>query len=157
MRLLHFLKKSAISIRLTATAKDEAIREMVGLLADQLGGASVQDAVGAVLERERLGSTAVGHGVAIPHGKVQGVQHMLSAFAIAPHGIDFDSANGESVNFIYLLLSPQTCIGLHLQALAKVSRLFRSDAFVSRLNAANSVDEVYKILEEVDSPPVHIA
>ena len=82
-------------------------------------------------ERERLGSTAIGDGIAIPHGKLRGISRILGVFGRSPQGVDFDSLDGNPTHLFFLLVAPEDSASLHLKALARVSRLFKDAASAS--------------------------
>ena len=110
------------------------------------------DALAAVLaERERLGSTAIGDGIAIPHGKIRGVNQILGTFGRHPKGVDFESLDGNPTHLFFLLVAPEDSTSLHLKALARVSRLFKDAAFREHLLAARDAAEIYRLIVEEDS------
>ncbi len=102
-------------------------------------------------ERERLGSTAIGDGIAIPHGKLKGITQILGVFGRSREGIDFDSLDGSPTHLFFLLVAPEDSASLHLKALARVSRLFKDGGFRQRLLDAADSDELYRLLKEEDS------
>jgi PTS system nitrogen regulatory IIA component len=102
-------------------------------------------------ERERLGSTAIGDGIAIPHGKIRGVRQIIGTFGRAIKGVDFDSLDGHPTHLFFLLVAPEDSASLHLKALARVSRLFRDNAFREHLLAARDSAEIYGLIVEEDS------
>jgi len=102
-------------------------------------------------ERERLGSTAIGDGIAIPHGKLKGLTQILGVFGRSREGIDFDSLDGSPTHLFFLLVAPEDSARLHLKALARVSRLFKDAGFRQRLLDAADSEELYRLLKEEDS------
>ncbi len=102
-------------------------------------------------ERERLGSTAIGDGIAIPHGKIRGITQILGAFGRSTRGLDFDSLDGNPTHLFFLLIAPEESTSLHLKALARVSRLFKDGAFRQHLLEARDAGELYRLLKEEDS------
>ncbi len=102
-------------------------------------------------ERERLGSTAIGDGIAIPHGKLKGITQILGVFGRSREGIDFDSLDGSPTHLFFLLVAPEDSASLHLKALARVSRLFKDAGFRQHLLDAADSDELYRLLKEEDS------
>lgn len=100
----------------------------------------------AFLTRERLGSTGLGHGVAIPHGRVPGNERTLAAFVRLEHGVDFDASDQQPVDLIFALLVPENSTEIHLQTLATLARLFSDEAFCQQLRAAPSAGAVHQLL-----------
>jgi len=101
-------------------------------------------------ERERLGSTAIGDGIAIPHGKLPGLREVLGAFGRHLQGVDFQSLDGRPTQLFFLLVAPEDSVGAHLKALARVSRLLKDRAFRARLLAAADQAELCRIIREED-------
>lgn len=152
MRMSDFVVREAIIPELTSGSKEVVIREMVESLRDagQFRTGDTEDVVRAILARERLGSTGIGRGVAIPHTKHQGVERLVGTVAVSSKGIPFDSLDGEVVHVFVLLISPQDRPGDHLRALENVSRCLREDSFVKGLRTATSRDAVWALLDRND-------
>jgi nitrogen PTS system EIIA component len=152
MKIMDFLSKAAIQADLKSTKKEDVIRELVDLLisAGELDKVSRNKVVDALMERESLGSTAIGQGIAIPHAKTDSVSKLVGAFALAKKGIDFDSLDGEPVYIFFMLLAAQDSAGPHLKALARISRLFKDKYF--RDNLRNCVDDkaIIKVISQED-------
>lgn len=110
--------------------------------------APARDIVAAAMERERLGSTGVGNGVAIPHARIDGINHVIAGFARLSEPMDFDSVDGRPVDLIAFLLAPSDAAGAHLRALARVSRQLRREENRSRLRAAPDAMSVFMILTD---------
>jgi len=146
IKITEFLTKKTIDIDLKATDKKRVIEELVNLLVKEKQVKDLEKAVASILEREKIGTTGIGQGVAIPHGRVDEVERLVGAFGISKRGIDFDALDGEPVHLIFLLLSPPESGGQHLRALSKISRLFKDKFFKQMLLEAKTVDEVFKIL-----------
>jgi PTS system nitrogen regulatory IIA component len=106
--------------------------------------------VQVLMERESLGSTGIGQGVAIPHGKTNVVKDQVAALGISRKGLDFDALDGEPVHIVFLLIAPQDAAGNHLKALAKISRLLKDKFFRQALRDAKSAEEILKIIREED-------
>ncbi|HVN64840.1 MAG TPA: PTS sugar transporter subunit IIA, partial [Candidatus Binataceae bacterium] len=102
-------------------------------------------------ERERLGSTAIGDGIAIPHGKLRGPTTIVGAFGRHLKGVDFESLDGAPTHLFFVLIAPEDSASLHLKALARVSRLFKESAFREKLLAASSADELYRLIKSEDA------
>jgi PTS system fructose-specific IIA component/PTS system nitrogen regulatory IIA component len=152
MRMSDFVVRDAIVPELTSGSKEVVIREMVESLrvAGQFRTAETDDVVRAILARERLGSTGIGRGVAIPHTKHQGVDRLVGTVAVSSKGIPFDSLDGEAVHVFVLLISPQDRPGDHLRALENVSRCLRDDSFVKALRTASTRDAIWALLDRQD-------
>ena len=143
MRLTEILKPQNIKVPLTASTKAEAIGELVSLLS---GNGEVTDAkkvLDSVLEREATRTTGIGNGLAIPHGKCNGTDHLIMAIGRPATPIDFQAIDGRPVNLIWLLTSPPDKTGPHIHALARISRLMTIDRFRQALNEAKTAEEIY--------------
>jgi len=153
MKLLDFVVPDSIIVELKATGKEEAIREMVGSLheAGQLADDVVESVIRAIMDREELGSTGIGMGVAVPHTRHPTLQRLVGTVALADAGVDFASLDGDPVDIFFLLVSPQNQPGDHLRALENISRHLKDERFVNFLRQAKSRQDVIDLLEEVDS------
>lgn len=150
MKLVDILSPGAISVDLGAASKKEVLEELCGLLAKAGQLPDAKDMVSILMEREALGSTGIGQGVAIPHGKSPSVKVQAAAFGISKRGVDFDALDGEPVHIIFLLVAPPDAAGNHLKALAKVSRLLKDKFFRQALKDSKNPDEILKIIREED-------
>lgn len=150
MKLVDILLPGAISVDLTAGSKPEVLAELCGLLEKVGKLPDAKSMVKILLERESLGSTGIGQGVAIPHGKAPTVKTQAAALAISKRGVDFDALDGEPVHIVFLLVAPPDAAGNHLKALAKVSRLLKDKFFRQALKDAKSPEEILKIIREED-------
>ena len=149
MRMSHFVVRDAIIPNMAATTRDAAIREMVESLhaAGQLHGTDLDDIVQAILRREKLGTTGIGHSIAIPHSRHAAVDRLIGTLALSRDGLPFDSLDGEPVYVFVLLVSPQDRPGDHLRALEAVVRTMRNDEFVRQLRACQTREEIWALLE----------
>lgn len=132
---------------LRAKDKKEALQEL-SQRASELAHLPERDVFDALLQRERLGSTGFGHGIAIPHVKFRGLKNILCVFARTAEPIAFDSPDGEPVDIIFLLLGPEHAAGDHLKALARISRLVRDPKALDRLRATRDRDALFAVLTE---------
>jgi nitrogen PTS system EIIA component len=132
---------------------EEALGEMVRRLAAAGVIRDVQDLTRRLVERERLGCTSLGGGVAIPHCKSRDVEDVVLSIGLAPGGIDFHSADGMPVTLIFLILSPADQPAVHLQALARISRLLRTPGVVETLRRTSTCEEIVEALREAQSSP----
>jgi len=150
MKITDYLTENDIISRLQASSREGVIEEMVAHLQET---GKIDDADGLVhilLDRELLGSTGIGHGVAIPHGRLSGLSEMLLVFGRSPEGIDFDSHDGEPVNLFFLLVAPEDSAGLHLKTLARISRLVKSPECRKTLLDSDDRATLYHTIEEED-------
>lgn len=143
MRLLDFLARERIVPDLRATDKRGVLEELAEVLGPVGSAATTEQVVEVLLERERLGSTGIGEGVAIPHGKLDGLDRVVMAFGRSRAGVDFESLDGAPVHLVFLLLSPAAAAGLHLMALARVARLLKSHSFRDALLKADRLDDLF--------------
>ncbi|APW62295.1 PTS sugar transporter subunit IIA [Paludisphaera borealis] len=153
MKLLDFVVRDSIIVDLQATTKEAAIREMVGGLnkAGQLADGEVESVIRAILNREELGSTGIGMGVAVPHTRHPTLQRLVGAVALSQTGVDFAALDGDPVNIFFLLVSPQNQPGDHLRALENISRHLKDERFVRFLRQAKTRETVVEVLEEADA------
>lgn len=147
---MDFLYSEAICIDLKSQDKKGAITELVDMLSKSKKMKKPSEVIDAILEREKLGSTGIGQGVAIPHGKTNAVTEQIGAFGISQKGVEFNSLDGEPVNLIFLLVGPVEVAGQHLKALARISRLFKDKFFRQSLKEAKSTEDIIKIIEKED-------
>jgi mannitol/fructose-specific phosphotransferase system IIA component (Ntr-type) len=152
MKLSDFVVRSAIVVDLQATAKEEAIREIVGSLRDAgaLPSTDVESITRAILNREELGSTGIGQGVAVPHTRHPKVDRLVGTVALSRKGVDFAALDSESVDILFLLVSPPNQPGDHLRALENISRHLKDERFVSFLRQAQTRQDVEDLLDEAD-------
>lgn len=150
MKIMDFLKEKAIVADLKSTNKEGIIREMIELLVDAQAIKDKDKLVKILLERETLGSTGIGQGVAIPHGKCASVKELVAAFGISRNGVNYDSLDGEPVYIFFLLVAPEDSAGPHLKALARISRLLKDKYFRDTLRVAPDVKSLIKILRAED-------
>lgn len=153
MRMSDFVVRDSISANLVQTTKEAVIREMVDNLrqAGFFPGTEPDDIVRMIMKRETLGSTGIGRCVAIPHTKHLGVDRLIGTIGISKNGVAFDSLDGEPVHVLVMLISPNDRPGDHLRALENVSRSLKDDAFVKQLRAAQTRDEIWKLLTDQES------
>lgn len=153
MKFGEFVCTDAISTELLATDKQGAIREMVQTLlgAGQIAEEHYKSVVRAILKREKLGSTGMGRGAAIPHTEHPSVNQTVATIAVSQSGINFDSPDGESVYVFFLLISPSNHPNKHLRALECIVHQLRTDTFCRFLRQAKTVDEIRQLLDESDA------
>jgi len=149
VKITDFLSPETIVPALASRDKNAAIEEMAGYLVSthHLDKGKV---LKVLLDRERISTTAIGEGVAIPHGKLSGVDRVLGVFARSPEGIDFASLDGAPTHLFFVLVAPENAAADHLKALARISRLLKDEAFRRRLMAGQSSQELYTTILEED-------
>jgi PTS system nitrogen regulatory IIA component len=147
MEIAEILSPAAVIASLKATSKKQALQELARKAAAATG-LNERTILDVLIERERLGSTGVGHGIAIPHGKLEGLEKMVGLFARLDKPIGFESIDERPVDLIFVLLAPLSAGAAHLKALARVSRLLRDRAACEKLRGATSADAIYAVLTE---------
>lgn len=153
MKFADFICREAIRADISAADKEGTIREMVQALVDtkKVDAGEFESIVKAILKREELGSTGIGRGVAVPHTKHPSVDRLIGTVAVSPSGVDFTSLDGETVQLLFLLISPPDRPGDHLRALENISRQLRDDTFCRFLKQAKSREDVILLLDEADN------
>lgn len=152
MQTMDFLNPKAISINLQATDKKGIIKELLDLLI-KTGDMDLKDKdaiLDVIMEREALGSTGIGLGIGIPHGKTDRVKNLVASFGVSQKGVDFDSLDGETAGIFFLLLAPQDTAGPHLKALARISRLLKEKFIRDSLKKSKDIKDVLDIIKEED-------
>ncbi|MDD5438940.1 MAG: PTS sugar transporter subunit IIA [Candidatus Omnitrophica bacterium] len=153
MRIMEFLNKKAVSANIEATDKKGVLTELIDLLI-KAGAMSAKDRdtiIKILMEREELGSTGIGQGIGIPHGKTSLVKNLVAACGISKNGVDFESLDGEPAHIFFLLLAPEDSAGPHLKALARISRLLKDKYFRDLLRNAHDEKELIKVLSDEDA------
>jgi len=149
MKISDILKLDAIIADLKAKNKPEAIKELSQAVSP-VAGAEIEDVAAVLMEREHLGSTGIGGGIAIPHGKLETVKSIAVGFGRSIKGIEFESLDNRPVHLFFLLLTPEHSTGGHLKVLAQISKLLKMDQFKERLLAAGSTEQIHQIILEND-------
>ena len=150
MKLLDILNKDCIIPELRSQNKREVLEELTGALLNCKENLDKEALVEVLLERERLGSTGIGDGIAIPHGKIQDLDELVLSFGRSTEGIEFDSMDGRPTHLFFLLIAPENSAGIHLRALAKISRLLKSGQFRQRLLEAENSEALFQVIQEED-------
>lgn len=148
MKLNEIIKPSAVSANLTSTKKEDILAEMVDLLGKDIK--DKKEVVQVLIEREELGSTGIGQGIAVPHGKIEDTKELHAAIGVSKAGVDFKSLDGEPVYIFFLLIAPKETPGPHLKALARISKILRDTSFCSILKKAETAEKVYELLIKED-------
>ncbi|MDR1418097.1 MAG: PTS sugar transporter subunit IIA [Endomicrobium sp.] len=150
MKIMDFLSQDAIIVDLKATDKKSAIIELVDALGKTKKIKKTDEIINVILEREKLGSTGIGQGVAIPHGKVDVLAEQMGVLGISHKGIEFNSLDGELVHIVFLLVGPVEVAGQHLKALSRISRLFKDKFLRQAIREAKTSEDVVKIIQQQD-------
>ena len=151
MRIDDFLAPEMVVPALQGRTKDDVIEELAEVVSKHHPEIDHWRLVGALQDRERLNSTALGEGVAIPHGKLPGVKRVVAAFGRSPQGVDFNSLDGKPTHLFLLLVAPEDSAGAHLKALARISRLLKDESVRARLMQAGDAASLYGIIREEDA------
>lgn len=149
MRILDALKKEAIISDLKAVDKKGVLEELARPVSE-LYKIKPNDLVNILMERERLGSTGIGGGIGIPHGKLKNLDALVLGFGLSRRGVDFESLDGRPTHIFFLLVTPENSTGLHLKLLARISRILKNDPFKAKLMSAGNSDDILAIIAEED-------
>ncbi len=151
MKLVDILRSDMIWPALEAHTKPEVIRELADHIASHEPELDAHRIAEILMERERLGSTGIQDGIAIPHGKVPGLDHIVIGCGRCPSGIDFDAHDGQPTQLFFVLLAPESAAGQHLKALARLSRLLKDGQVRQRLLDADSAQDMYDAIRDEDA------
>lgn len=151
MRVVDFLQPECVVANLGATTKPAVLAELSERLAKVVPAVDAPTLRRILEERELLASTAIGDGIAIPHGKLDSVGHLVGVLGRAVNGIEFESIDGKPTHLVFMLVAPASSTGVHLKALARLSRLFRDPEFRQRLLVAPSGEAMYQVIAEEDA------
>ncbi len=147
MKLTDILVRDACLIDMQARTKPEALSELAAALAGVVDGLGTDELLEMLQEREKLGTTAMGDGIAIPHARLESMQRLLVSFGRSAGGVDFDSIDGAPTHLFFLLVAPGKEGSAHLLTLARLSRMLTSGAFRERLATLSSVDDLFAAIE----------
>jgi len=145
MKLADYLHIDAIQTELKSKCKKDVIEELVSPLVD-MAQIKSSDLVRVLMDRERLGSTGIGGGIGIPHGKCKALKHLILGFGLSREGVDFESIDGKPAHIFFLLVTPENSIDTHLKILAQISRILRNNVYRERLMRVKSKEEVLRII-----------
>jgi PTS system nitrogen regulatory IIA component len=149
MKIVDALHRETIIVNLESNDKKGILEELVAPVA-RISGVNHEELVKVLLERERLGSTGIGGGIGIPHGKLKGLDSLILGFGLSKKGVDFDSMDSQPTHIFFLLVTPENSTGLHLKLLAQISRLLKKEPFKEKLLNASDSEEVLNIINEED-------
>jgi PTS system nitrogen regulatory IIA component len=151
VKIVEFIREDLILPELKNTAKQAILEELAEHLAAHHPGVDRAALVKVLVDREKLASTAIGEGVAIPHGKLDAVGRLVACVGRSRAGVDFDSIDGQPTHIFFVLVAPENSTGIHLKALARISRLFKDPEFRARLLAAPDAATMFKVIAEEDA------
>ncbi len=151
MRLQDIVSPRAVLDDLRAETKEGVLRELSEVISRDVPKISADALTAILMEREGLGSTGIGDGVAIPHGKVTGIERLVAAFGRSRNGVQFHSLDGKPAHLFFLIVAPEYSAGMHLKALARISRLLKDARFRKSLMDAADAEELRRILREEDA------
>ncbi|HZW35546.1 MAG: PTS sugar transporter subunit IIA [Deltaproteobacteria bacterium] len=150
MKLLDIVSSGGVVDDLRAGTKEGVLREMSEVVAANVPSLSAQGLTTILMDRESLGSTGIGDGVAIPHGKVPGIDRLVAVFGRSREGVQFHSLDGKPAHLFFLVVAPEHSAGMHLKALARISRLLKDARFRQALIEARDADDLRRVLKEED-------
>jgi len=146
MRLDEYLDRELVLPELVSSTKSEVLREMTGAIAARHPHLDAELALAVLLDREGLGTTGIGDAVAIPHGKLPGLESIIVLVARSKMGVDFEALDFKPCSIFFLVLAPEQMTGIHLRILAHISRLIKDDSFRKDFYDAKDQDALYKLL-----------
>ena len=150
MKIVDILHADCIIPELHSQNKEEVLEELTTALLKYKGNLNKEALVEVLLVRERLGSSGIGDGIAIPHGRVPDLDELIVSFGRSTLGIEFDSMDGRPTHLFFLLIAPENSAGVHLRALAKISKLLKSAHFRQRLMESGTREEIFQVIREED-------
>lgn len=150
MKITDIVRKEHVIETLNAKNKRDVLAELSGVFLQSGISVNHEDIIKTLLEREKLGSTGIGDGIAIPHGKLAKLTELTVAFGRSMEGVEFNAMDGKPAHLFFLLLAPENTTGQHLKALAKISKMLKDDIFRKKLMEAKSIDELYVIIADKD-------
>jgi PTS system nitrogen regulatory IIA component len=149
MKISDVLHKESIIPAIASVDKKGVLEELSSPVA-RLAEVNPEDLVRVLMDRERLGSTGIGGGIGIPHGKLKDLKSLVLGFGLSRKGVDFESMDGRPTHIFFLLVTPENSTGLHLKLLARISKILKNDPIKERLLKAGNPDEVISIIAEDD-------
>lgn len=150
MKIIDYIKPDCILDTLKSDKKRDVLLELLAPFLKHYPDLDAEIALSVLMEREKLGSTGIGEGIAIPHGKLAGLNDLVVCFGKSAAGVDFNAMDGKPVHLFFLLLAPENSAGLHLKTLAKISRMLKDGGFRTKLIEAKSGDEIFRMIAEQD-------
>ena len=149
MQLGDYLEKDLVLSDLNSQGKEEVLKELVLALGKRYENLDTDLAVRVLLDREQLGTTGIGDGIAIPHGKIDGIDDVMLVVGRSLTGVDFEALDSKPCSIFFLVLAPEEVAGMHLRILAQISRVLKDEQFRERFHSAESHDAIWKLLSQV--------
>ncbi len=150
MKLLDFFKEEWILPELKGTDKPSVLKELADLLVKPSGVSSPEELLQILLERERLGSTGIGEGVAIPHGRLRGLKRFMLSFGRSTHGVDFDAIDQKPCHLFFMVMAPENSPVENLNLLGRIAKLVKDSSFKKKLITAQTRREIFEVIQEED-------
>ncbi len=150
MKIAEYLIPADIITSLIATSKEKVLDELATKVVERHAGFDKQQLLQTLLERESLGSTGIGDGIAIPHAKLKSANRIMVVFGRSSVGVDFDALDCKPVHLFFLLVAPENCAGLPLRALAKIARLLKNVSVRKRLGNVQRREDIYSVIQQED-------
>ncbi len=150
MKIIDILAMDSIVPELKGRTKKQVLEELIDAITQEKLRVDRERLLKVLLDRERLGSTGIGDGIAIPHGKLKDLDQLVLSFGRSTEGIDFESMDGKPVHLFFLLVAPETCSGIHLRALARIARLLKNGTVRKRLGKVDNREEIFSIIQQED-------
>jgi len=151
MKIVDLIRRDMVLPDLAADSKHGVIRELATHLAERQGKLKVEDLSRVLIDREELASTAIGEGVAVPHGKMRSVDGIVACLGRSRRGVDFGAMDGQPTHLFFVMVAPESSTGAHLKALARISRVFKDSGFRRRLLEAPDAATMYEIMAQEDA------
>lgn len=151
MKISDFLSTEVIIPELKSTDKYDAIDELIQLFSSDPRVEDIDDVRKNVFDREKIMSTGIGKGFAVPHGKSDSIKEIIAAFGRSIDGIDFEAMDGQPVNLVFLIVGRNDLISAHIKLLSRISRMMNKDDFRNRLLSASNAEEIYNIFVEEEA------
>ena len=150
MKITDILDEASVIQDLSSSSKKGILEELSNVLVERGKLPDRDKVVEVLLEREKLGSTGIGDGIAIPHGKMKGIKGLVTSFGRSIKGVNFESIDNKPTHLFFLLVAPENSAGIHLKALARISRLLKDSGFRIRLMEASDRQDLFRIIAEED-------
>ncbi len=150
MKILDLLDENSIIPELKGQSKRQVLEELVATIVKNKPRLDRNRLMEVLLERERLGSTGIGDGIAIPHGKMKDLDELMLSFGRSSQGVDFEAMDGKPVHLFFLLVAPENCAGIHLRALARIARLLKNSVVRKKLASASDKESILKVIQQED-------
>lgn len=151
MQITQYLRPERIACQQDSSSKKKSLELLGGLLANALPEFSDGEIFDSLIGRERLGSTGLGHGVALPHGRIVGLREPIAALAILKQGVDFDAIDHKPVDLLFALLVPEESTDEHLKILARLAEMFSKQDFCTKLRGCNDADQCFELISHWDN------